>query len=94
MLFSDLSVVTTKDLSQKFLQSTVYIDPEGKVNTCIMINILLLICQPIPSFLLSYGKELHDPLLELLINDVSFELGVIERLFIDLIRLHVSYWPK
>ena len=94
MLFSDLSVVTTKDLSQKFLQSTINIDPESEVDPCIMIDIFLLLSQAIPSLLLSYGKELHDPLLELLIHDIAFKLGIIERLFINLIRLHVSYGTK
>jgi hypothetical protein len=63
MLFSNFGIVTPKNLSQKSLQSTINIDPVSKVDACIVIDVFLFSSQAIPSLLLSYGKELHDPLL-------------------------------
>ena len=91
MFFSDFGIVTPNYLSQESLQSTINIDPEGEVNAGIVIHIFLLLCKAIPSLLLPYCKELHDSLLQLLVDDVALKLWEVKRLFINLEGFHVSY---
>ena len=91
MLLSDLCIVAPQNRTQESLQGSVDIDPEGEVYTGIMIDLLLLFSQPVPSLLLSYLKELHYSLLELLVNYVALKLGEVEGLLIDFEGPHVGY---